>query len=264
MTVALAAERAASLYGTPGRPPVLFVHGLRLGRSVWDAHARALAHDYRVMTLDLPGHGALADVPFDTETVIALLAGACDLLGEPPLLVGYSLGGYSAIAFAHRHPDRTAGLIAVDCTYDFDGWRGAWIAALADGAASLPRPLLVRVLRVTLRICAPRALVAEIERIPFDPGVIRACRRELHRLRRFSDLLRGYDRPLLFVNGARDLLFRLDERRFLRANSHARLHLIRGADHNAPLTHAQEFVEIVRTFAEEVFTRGERTAPIGG
>jgi non-heme chloroperoxidase len=76
-------------------PPVVLVHGLGGSRHDWNAAAECLAAGYRVMTLDLSGHGSRAAVN-ERPTLASMardIALVIDRLClERPLLVGHSLG----------------------------------------------------------------------------------------------------------------------------------------------------------------------------
>lgn len=96
--------------------PVLLVHG-GLGEAFqWAPIIGALAQQRRVLAVDRPGHG-LAD-PFDLREV-DLMAHAASFVGdvldaaEAPTaaIVGSSMGGLYATAFAHAHPERVTRLI---------------------------------------------------------------------------------------------------------------------------------------------------------
>jgi pimeloyl-ACP methyl ester carboxylesterase len=97
-------------------PPLLLLHG-GLGEAVqWGSILPALARRHRVLAIDRPGHG-LAD-PFDYRGV-ELLAHARRFLGEvldaeglpSASLVGASMGGLWAVAFALAHPERVSRLV---------------------------------------------------------------------------------------------------------------------------------------------------------
>ncbi len=251
--------RAYAEYGDRRNPAILFLHGIRLGRDIWTRHARALVDRYHVVAADLPGHGALARVPFEPGAVRALLD---ELTGEvcaqPPLIVGYSLGGYVAMEYAATHPDRTRALLLAGCTLDFVGWKHWPYEAGARFITALPTPLRERFLHVTLRATLPRAWAEVVERIPFDPQVLNDTKL-ISRGARFSDTVAAYRGPTLIVNGEYDLVFRMDERRFLNRLPQARLRIIRRSDHTAPLVRAEEFTALVREFADRV-TAASRTA----
>lgn len=101
--------------GDPQNPPLVFLHGfLGSGRSWRDIYV-ALQGEYFCITPDLPGHGentkgelsSLLGFEFLTEWLSHLL----DEYHAPQIhLVGYSLGGRAALAFAVRHPEKILSL----------------------------------------------------------------------------------------------------------------------------------------------------------
>lgn len=96
--------------------PLLLIHG-GLGEAFqWAPILGPLAQKRRVLAVDRPGHG-LAD-PFDVRGV-ELMAHAAGFVGEvldavetpAAALVGSSMGGLYATAFAHAHPERVTRLV---------------------------------------------------------------------------------------------------------------------------------------------------------
>ncbi len=246
-------QPAYTEFGDRANPSILFLHGIRLGRDIWTRHARALVDRFHVVTLDLPGHGALADQPFVTARITALLDEVTTrVCASPPIVVGYSLGGYVMMSYATVYPERTAGLVLAGCTLDLDGWKLWPYAASARVAEWLPAAWLDRTLQMTLHMVLPKAWVEIVQAIPFNPEVL-AQTSQLARGAHFSEMLARYRKPVSFVNGEYDLVFRLDERRFLERVSQGHARIIRHADHTAPLRHAEEFTTIVRDFAQGAF-----------
>jgi len=244
-----------SAYGDPSRPTIIFIHGIRLGREVWAPHARALANDYHVVTLDLPGHGALAPIPFTSQNLNALIGGVIERFctARRPLIVGYSLGGYVTMNYAAEYPDRTRGLLLAGCTLDFESWK-RWPYELSVRLSqAIPETLLSRLLDVSLHLTLPKALADVVSPIPFNRDVFSRTNALARSHTRFSEKLAGYRHPVLFVNGEFDLVFRLDERRFLKRLPQARLRVLRGTDHTGPLRRVEEFTSTVRLFAQKVF-----------
>jgi pimeloyl-ACP methyl ester carboxylesterase len=127
MTPLAGRQRAWSVHGPPGAPLVVLIHGARLSRTLWVSVLPGLFEDHRVVTLDLPEHGALADVPFDlddaADRVAAIIEEVANADGAAPsaVVVGHSLGGFVAGAVAARHPDRVAGLLICSATLDLRG-----------------------------------------------------------------------------------------------------------------------------------------------
>lgn len=91
--------------------PVVFLHGVGLDHTVWDAVVPTFAD--RAVALDLPGHGA--QPPLTREVSLGELAE--DVLrrmpGGPVHLVGFSLGALIAQHIAAHHPDRVLTLTCV-------------------------------------------------------------------------------------------------------------------------------------------------------
>lgn len=103
--------------GPRDAPAVIMIHGTASHLQSWDDWAAGLADSFRVVRLDLPGHGLSSPDPtgdYSDERSIALLAGLMDQLGlAKASIIGSSLGGRIAWKFAAAHPDRTAKLVLV-------------------------------------------------------------------------------------------------------------------------------------------------------
>jgi pimeloyl-ACP methyl ester carboxylesterase len=101
--------------------PVVLVHGLGLHHAMWQWVTPALARDYRVISYDLIGHGdsyrKAADLTM--ADLVAQLAHLIDHLGLTRVgVIGFSLGGLIAEAFALAHPTRTAALGVLHSAYN--------------------------------------------------------------------------------------------------------------------------------------------------
>ena len=105
-------------WGTQGLPPVLFLHGGGLNVHTWDLVCAALKTERRCLALDQRGHGDSEWSPvmdYATESHVADLEAFVDHLGlERFVLVGMSLGGANALAWAGAHARRLAALVLVD------------------------------------------------------------------------------------------------------------------------------------------------------
>lgn len=105
-------------WGAPTAPPLVMLHGVTGHARTWDDEAAALASRYRVLALDQRGHGDSDPSPQCDYTVAAMsadLAAFADALGLARFtLVGLSMGGRVAIAFAGQAPRRVDRLVVVD------------------------------------------------------------------------------------------------------------------------------------------------------
>lgn len=107
-------------YDIYGKGPVtlVLVHGWMCDRSHWNFQIPVLAADYRVVTLDLPGHGQAAAVPADggMEGLGAAVAqvAADAAKGDPIVLIGHSMGGPVVLDAARRLGGQAKGVVGVD------------------------------------------------------------------------------------------------------------------------------------------------------
>jgi pimeloyl-ACP methyl ester carboxylesterase len=254
-------DRAIVTYGNPSNPPILFLHGIRLGGKIWEPHAQELANRFYVITPDLPGHGALADLPFEIPVYDAMLAYIAEsVVSRPPLVVGYSLGGYVAMRYATDLPQRTAGLLLAGCCADITGGRQLAYDVSIALAAQLPPAAVDRILTMLFRLTLPKKVADVIIPFRFDQRVFESSRATATGIA-YSERLAEYPHPVLIVNGEWDVLFRADEQKYARA-AQAPVLIVRNSDHVAPFRRPKEFSTIVARFAAQVFGT-EWTPPAG-
>jgi len=91
---------------------VVLVHGYLETSKIWSSFAGKLALKYRVISVNLPGHGK-SDMFADTHTMELMATLIRDLLRssgiERVFLTGHSLGGYVTLAFAELFPEMLSG-----------------------------------------------------------------------------------------------------------------------------------------------------------
>ncbi|MFC8170910.1 alpha/beta fold hydrolase [Streptomyces sp. NPDC057325] len=110
---------------TEGSGPVCVLSaGLGMSWFDWDPVVPHLAPYRTLVRFDRPGHGlsAPAAVPPTAAGEADRIAALLDALGHrgPAVVVGHSIAGFHAEAFARLHPDRTAGLVLVDSSVEED------------------------------------------------------------------------------------------------------------------------------------------------
>jgi pimeloyl-ACP methyl ester carboxylesterase len=113
-------EKFCQILGIPVRlqwegkgDAVLLLHGYLETLEVWDEFAETIKAHYKVIRLDLPGHGFSGTKPdINTMDFMAAIAKeVVSLAGEEKVhLVGHSMGGYVALAFAEQFPGQTRSL----------------------------------------------------------------------------------------------------------------------------------------------------------
>jgi pimeloyl-ACP methyl ester carboxylesterase len=106
-----------------GRTALVFVHCWGCDREFWREQMDAFEDDYRVVSLDLGGHGGsgtnrtewtLASLARDVQAVVE------DLNLRRVVLVGHSMGGPVAVLAAARMPNRVLGIVGVETLHNVE------------------------------------------------------------------------------------------------------------------------------------------------
>lgn len=113
--VSMAYTESRELAGGADRTYVL-VHGIGMGRVVFDGVAAELAPEARVLAIDLPGFGespepgSAATLEQTAEVVAQFVR---DRAAEPAVLVGHSMGTQIVAEIACRHPELVEALVLI-------------------------------------------------------------------------------------------------------------------------------------------------------
>jgi len=179
-----------------GSAALIFVHGWTCDSSSWTAQVPEFAKSYRVLTVDLPGHGQSAG-PADGKFSIGLFARAVEAVRaeagvDRVVLVGHSMGAPVIREYARLYPQHVAGLVAVDGPLDMRGFgearegRGAFAPPTMTGPDGLkqreqmikgmftpqtPKPLQDQITKMMMH--APEATAAGAMAAMFDPTISR-------------------------------------------------------------------------------------------
>jgi len=100
-----------------GEPALVFVHGWCCDRSYWDAQVPHFAQKYKVVTIDLAGHGesSLGRESYTMEAFGKDVVAVIEKLGiDNIVLIGHSMGGPVILEAARQIPERIIGLVGVD------------------------------------------------------------------------------------------------------------------------------------------------------
>jgi 3-oxoadipate enol-lactonase len=240
-------------------PALLLLHGFPLDRGLWDPQFAALAQACTVVRFDLRGFGAspAGEGVLTMERIADDAALLLDHLGlSRAVVVGLSMGGYAAFAFARRHAERLRGLVLTNTRAlpdDEEGRRRR--AELAEevrrrGVAAASEAFLPKLLGETTRRARPD-LVDAVRAMTLrqsQQGVIDA----LGGLAARADsrpTLREIVAPTLVVTGAEDVISPPAEAREMHAAiAGSRLAIVPDAGHLSSLESPDAWNAALRAF----------------
>lgn len=144
--------------GNPRGPVLVLVHGSNASLHTWEPWVAELGGDYRIVSMDLPGHGLTGRVPGDDYSRAAM----ADFVGEVMdvlhvdrfAIAGNSMGGGVAAQYTLEHPERVSALILVDSA-------GIPVERNDDEVPLAFRIARMPVISNVMRYVLPRSLVEE-------------------------------------------------------------------------------------------------------
>ena len=106
---------------------IIFLHAFPLNRTMWAEQEKAFSSQFRVVTIDLRGHGE-SDAPlwrYTLDQVADDVIGLLDHLSiRQAVFVGLSMGGYILFALYRKYADRVKGLVLADTRAQADTAEG--------------------------------------------------------------------------------------------------------------------------------------------
>jgi len=98
---------------------IVLLHGFLGSLEVWSELCKKLSKRFRVIAIDLPGHGETPSIGYyhSMELLAQSVKAVLDKAGvRRYVIVGHSMGGYAALAFAELYPDNVSGLCLFNST----------------------------------------------------------------------------------------------------------------------------------------------------
>lgn len=263
------APEAGSLHlhadGDGDGPPLVLLHGFTGAASSW-APLRAALRGFRTIAIELPGHGR-SDAPHDPgsyalPSVADLIACVLDAHAlDRVAMLGYSMGGRTALHFAVRHPARLSALVLESAS-----------AGIADEAERAARVGADGALADDIERDGIEAFVDRWERLPLweSQRALPAAVRNRLRAQRLAnsarglanslrgagagaepslgDMLHRIDVPALLVGGALDSKYVAIAEQMGRAMPDARVEIVEGAGHAVHIERPAQLAHLVDGF----------------
>ena len=248
-------------WGAPTAPALILLHGVTGHARTWDEEAATLAGRYRVLALDQRGHGDSDPSPHADYTVATMagdLAAFADALALVRVsIVGLSMGGRVAIAFAGTAPARVERLVVVDIGPEISVAGMTRVGTLMARSPEL-FPSLEQALAFRLYTEAMLRHRVEHGTRPVEGGLTWKYDRGLRDAVRSGTwrdpidlwpLWRDIACPILLVRGAdSDVLSPEIAKRMLAENANTHFAEVAGAGHTVPGDQPHAFRTLLSTF----------------
>ena len=128
--------------------PLIFIHAFPLSKTMWEPQVNALKDSYRVITIDLGGHGE-SDIMLWNDSLDGYAKNVLHLLDQleiaQAVFVGLSMGGYTLFSIYRNYSDRVKAMVLADTRAQADseegkaGRQSMAEVAFKDGAAAIAR-----------------------------------------------------------------------------------------------------------------------------
>ena len=242
-------------------PDLVLIHGWGMNSAIWGGVVDALAAEFRLHLVDLPGHGVNRHIPLsqDLNAVSELILSEV----PPACWLGWSLGGLVTLAAAFQQPLKIKKMLLIAATPSFSeqqDWDcGLGIAAQQAFTDGLEKNFDETLHQFCLQTFGPKWMPEALERLG-QGGLVdnipdeKTLKTGLHLLYD-NNVMTELDRiriPALWLGGSRDRTIRPES--FARAASlmpAGAASMITGAGHAPFISHEEKFLDIVRGFLHE-------------
>ena len=246
--------------------PIVLLHGYLESQEIWYSFAEKLIKGgQRVITLDLPGHGMSATV--GEEHTMEHMAGAVNAVLveqkiEKCMVVGHSMGGYVALAFAKAFPEKVAGLCLFHSTPNPDSDekrtnRDREIELIKTGKKELIVKTAIpnAFAKDSLKRCADMVEEATIIAMETENEGIVACLNGMKNRPDSNDFLKAFTQPVLMIFGAKDNYITPEITSALKERfSMHKTMILENSGHMGFVEEEKRSVEIISEFAEQAFS----------
>ena len=243
--------------------PIVFLHAFPLNRTMWAEQEETLSLQFRVITIDVRGHGE-SDAPLWRYTLEQTADDVNTLLDQlsiqQAIFVGLSMGGYILFAFYRKYAARVKGVILADTRAQADTAEGKdgrfHMAQIAytQGPAAIADPMIPKLLSPQTVQTRP-GLVQHV-RAMIENNRVSGIAGDLMAMAERPDsfpLLKQITCPAQIIVGELDQSTPPSDAKVMADQiPNARLAIIPNAAHLANMEQPEVFSQIVEAFAQEL------------
>jgi pimeloyl-ACP methyl ester carboxylesterase len=216
--------------------PLMLIHGYPLDHTTWNEVVSLLKNDFDLILPDLRGFGqsTTVEIPYTISDMADDLAGLLDHLKiEKIALAGHSMGGYVALAFAKKYPQRVSGLVLVSSQAVADSLEGKdrryqTAADVAQKGVGIVADAMTQKLSADARVQAFVRVLIEKQTPSAVMGALKAMAEREDLLSSLSSVAF----PVTLIHGNADVLIPIERAKEIKAVlPSARLVELQGAGH---------------------------------
>ena len=252
-------ERCYTAQGPKDGLPLVLIHGSVVSKESWLPQLEELSDTYRVIAVDLPGHGSLAGVSFSYQQASRILLEVirCET-DQPVVIAGLSLGAYAAIEFTAAYPEFVQLLILSGCRPRLKGVMALYLnvigrllkIGLLKGGLEQAQARVRKMYSREMKEAAEFQIAAGVFPEALGDVFLEMAGRD------YAARLNASSRSVFLLNGELDQDSRRAEDEFLKTCPHIKLRIVTGAGHALSLEQPQLYNAAVRGILEQVTTPG--------
>ncbi len=241
--------------------PIVLLHGFMESLDAWDEFASELEKDFRVIAIDLPGHGksGLVDYIHTMDIMAAAVKAVLDFAGlKNVALVGHSMGGYTALQFLKDYPDYVRCLVLFHSTpfADTEDRKKAREQMINDVKAGKKVSFAKDFVQKTF---APQNVDKLVKQIGFmkiialntqNEGIIAALEGMKQRPS-YVDLVEKAPVPILWILGKHDNFIPADVYKQLSLPSNVTVEVLEHSGHQGYIEQKKESLEMIKKFVNK-------------
>jgi len=229
---------------------IIFIHGAGGSTATWTMQLRGLSDSFKVVTIDLNGHGKTPDRNVN-DPVASYLKDIDEIVQQysRPILAGHSMGGMLTQLYALQHPTILKGIILIGTgaklrvmpaifkllKNDFDGYVSAASNFMFDTETSSE---LIEASQAEIRKCRPEIIIRDFQ----------ACD-VFNIMDRVSDI----KIPTLIIVGRNDVMTPIKYSQYLHDNiPNSELRIIDGAGHAVMLEKSRLMNKAIENWANSL------------
>jgi pimeloyl-ACP methyl ester carboxylesterase len=245
-----------------GRPVVL-LHGYLLTGEAWRPLSDLLSETFRVISVDVPGHGG-SGVAGETHTMEFIAEAVRAVLnnnGEKKvLLAGHSMGGYAALAFAEKYPGMLAGYVLFHSHPYADAPEGVQkrkreIEVVRAGKKNMMYPANISMMFAERNLETMPAALTKLKKLASGnpaEGIVALLNGMILRPQRTSIIEKG-EVPLLWILGRGDRYFSPETAlRGIKIPANAKVVILENSGHLGFIEETKRSARLISAFARKL------------